>query len=65
MEVRHADATDPDDAAGHLVARSDELAGGITHLSEHFPGKYRKGSYSETSLLDEISSGLCHIVEFD
>ena len=60
MEVAHADATDTDDTAGHLVARRDKLAGGVSHLAEYLTGKYRQGADSQTSFLDKISSGLCH-----
>ena len=60
MEAAHSDTSDTNDSAGHLVARCDEPAGRISHLSEYFSRKDGQSAQSQTCLLDEISSGLCH-----
>ena len=44
MEVTHSDSSNSDDTPGHLVARSDELAGRVSHLAEYLTGKYRQGA---------------------
>jgi hypothetical protein len=60
MKAAHSDTADTDNASGHLVTRSYKTAGRIAHLAEYFTWKYGQGAQSQASLLDEISSGLCH-----
>ena len=60
VEVAHSDTSHSDDSAGHPVARGDKSFVTV-HRSQHVARQDGGRSHSKSSLLDEFSSGLCHI----